>query len=50
MLHGSRVYFAKPDTLQRSLVESLKWVRTTLFLALPIILEKFEDRLKEFRA
>jgi long-chain-fatty-acid--CoA ligase ACSBG len=47
MLYGSRVYFARPDALQGSLVESLKWARPTLFLAVPRIWEKFEDRLKE---
>jgi long-subunit acyl-CoA synthetase (AMP-forming) len=29
------------------LVESLKWARPTMFMAVPRIWEKFEDKLKE---
>jgi long-chain-fatty-acid--CoA ligase ACSBG len=41
------VYYAKPDALQGTLVESLQWAKPTLFLAVPRVWEKFEDKLKE---
>jgi len=44
---GSVVYFAKPDALQGTLVETLQWARPTIFLAVPRVWEKFEDKLKE---
>jgi long-chain-fatty-acid--CoA ligase ACSBG len=44
---GSEVFYAKPDALQGSLVETLKWARPTIFLAVPRVWEKFEDKLKE---
>lgn len=44
---GAQLYFAKPDALQGTLVESLQWCRPTFFLAVPRIWEKFEDKLKE---
>jgi long-chain-fatty-acid--CoA ligase ACSBG len=46
MLYGCNLYFAKPDALQGTLVETLQWARPTTFLAVPRIWEKFEDRLK----
>ena len=46
LLQGSQVFFAKPDALQGTLIESLQWARPTLFLAVPRIWEKFEDALK----
>lgn len=47
VLFGSQLFFAKPDALQGTLVESLNWAKPTLFLAVPRIWEKFEDKLKE---
>ena len=44
---GTEIYFAKPDALQGSLVETLLWARPIAFLAVPRIWEKFEDKLKE---
>ncbi len=44
---GTQVYFAKPDALQGSLVETLQWARPSAFLAVPRVWEKFEDKLKE---
>ena len=42
-----QLFFAKPDALQGTLVESLQWARPTLFMAVPRVWEKFEDKLKE---
>lgn len=50
MVFGSEVYFARPDALQGTLVESLQWARPTSFLAVPRVWEKFEDKLKEIAA
>lgn len=50
LVFGSQTYFAKPDALQGTLVETLQWCRPTLFLAVPRIWEKFEDKLKEIAA
>lgn len=44
------IYFAKPDALQGTLGETLTWARPTLFLAVPRIWEKFEEKLKEIAA
>jgi long-chain-fatty-acid--CoA ligase ACSBG len=50
MLIGGGVYFAKPDALQGSLVQTLQWARPTMFLAVPRIWEKFEEKLKDLAA
>lgn len=50
MLHivaGSELYFARPDALAGTLVQTLTWARPTQFLAVPRVWEKFEDKLKE---
>ena len=41
------LFFARPDALQGTLVETLKWARPTTFLAVPRVWEKFEEKLKE---
>ena len=46
----SELYFAKPDALQGTLVETLQWARPTAFFAVPRVWEKFEDKLKEVAA
>ena len=50
ILCGSQLYFAKPDALQGTLVETLQWCRPTMFLAVPRVWEKFEDKLKGIAA
>ena len=50
LLFGCQVYFAKPDALQGTLVETLNWARPTMFLAVPRVWEKFEDKLKAIAA
>ena len=44
---GFKVYFAKPDALQGTLVLTLQWARPTYFLAVPRVWEKMEEKLKE---
>ena len=44
---GNQVYFARPDALQGSLVVTMQWARPTIFLAVPRVWEKFEEKLKE---
>lgn len=50
ILFGGQIYFAKPDALQGTLVETLQWCRPSIFLAVPRVWEKFEDKLKEIAA
>ena len=44
------LFFARPDALQGTLVETLQWGRPTAFFAVPRVWEKFEERLKEAAA
>ena len=47
LVNRSTIYFARPDALQGSLVETLKKVRPTIFVGVPRVWEKFEDRIRE---
>ena len=47
---GFKLYFAKPDALQGTLVLTLQWARPTYFLAVPRVWEKMEEKLKEIGA
>ena len=47
LFNRCELYFARPDALQGTLVDTLKFVRPTIFLAVPRVWEKFEDILKE---
>ena len=44
---GATTYFARPDALQGTLLETLLWARPTAFFAVPRIWEKMEDKFKE---
>ena len=46
MVSACQVYFAKPDALSGTLVDTLKHARPTIFVGVPRVWEKFEDRLK----
>ena len=49
-LVGNKVYYARPDALQGSILLTLQWARPTYFLAVPRVWEKFEEKLKEIGA
>ncbi|NWX38237.1 ACBG2 ligase, partial [Notiomystis cincta] len=46
MTFGVQVYFAQPDALKGSLVETLQEVRPTAFLGVPRVWEKIEEKMK----
>lgn len=48
--NGSELYFARPDALQGTLLQTLTWARPTIFFAVPRVWEKFEEKLKEIAA
>jgi len=48
--NGHELYFARPDALQGTIVQTLNWARPTMFFAVPRIWEKFEEKLKEIGA
>lgn len=50
LFNSCEIYFARPDALQGTLVDTLKYARPTMFFAVPRVWEKFEDKLKEVAA
>ncbi|XP_027764200.1 long-chain-fatty-acid--CoA ligase ACSBG2 [Empidonax traillii] len=46
MTFGVQVYFAQPDALKGSLVETMREVRPTAFLGVPRVWEKMEEKMK----
>ncbi|NXU42236.1 ACBG2 ligase, partial [Drymodes brunneopygia] len=46
MTFGVQIYFAQPDALKGSLVETLREVRPTAFLGVPRVWEKMEEKMK----
>jgi long-chain-fatty-acid--CoA ligase ACSBG len=47
MVTGHELFFARPDALAGTLVQSLTWARPTIFFAVPRVYEKFEEKMKE---
>ncbi|XP_062481162.1 long-chain-fatty-acid--CoA ligase ACSBG2 isoform X1 [Pezoporus occidentalis] len=50
MRHGAQIFFAQPDALKGTLVETLREVRPTSFLGVPRVWEKMEERMKSIGA
>jgi len=46
MVSKSAVYFAKPDALKGSIVDTLKAVKPTVFFGVPRVYEKIEDKIR----
>ncbi|XP_059050920.1 very long-chain-fatty-acid--CoA ligase bubblegum [Achroia grisella] len=45
LMHGVTVFFAQPDALKGSLVETLKEIRPTRFLGVPRVWEKMHEKI-----
>ncbi|XP_074834494.1 long-chain-fatty-acid--CoA ligase ACSBG2 isoform X2 [Carettochelys insculpta] len=46
ILFGAQVFFAQPDALKGSLIDTLREVRPTAFMGVPRVWEKIEERMK----
>ena len=49
-MFGSELWYARPDAMQGTLIESVRWCRPTRFWSVPRVWEKFEDKLKQIAA
>jgi long-chain-fatty-acid--CoA ligase ACSBG len=47
LIGKGQVYFAKPDALSGSLLDTLKYVNPTGFFGVPRVYEKFEEKIRE---
>ncbi len=45
-IEGNVIYFAKPDALQGSLIDTMLWCKPSAFGGVPRIWEKLEDKLR----
>ncbi len=43
----STIYFARPDALNGTLIETLHYAKPTVFFAVPRVYEKFESKIRE---
>ncbi|XP_064031195.1 long-chain-fatty-acid--CoA ligase ACSBG2 isoform X2 [Pogoniulus pusillus] len=50
MTFGAQIFFAQPDALKGSLVDTLREVRPTAFLGVPRVWEKMEEKMKSIGA
>ena len=50
LFNSCEIYYAKPDALQGSLIDTMIWARPTNFFAVPRVWEKLEDRIKQVTA
>lgn len=50
LMARAQIYFARPDALQGTLVETLQHAKPTLFCGVPRVWEKMEEKLKEVAA
>ena len=44
--NGLAIYFARPDALQGTLIETMRWARPTYFMGVPRVFEKIEEAIK----
>lgn len=47
---GTHEFFAGPDALQGSLIQTLQEVRPTFFFSVPRVWEKIEEKMKQIAA
>ncbi|NWU98284.1 ACBG2 ligase, partial [Upupa epops] len=50
MMFGLQIFFAQPDALKGSLIDTMREVRPTAFLGVPRVWEKMEEKMKSIGA